>query len=134
MLYHPVRKTLTQIQVAFENFYSHTGPDFLEAASPELQALLDDLELAHSNTETYLEFMPARCPAASGDDDEFGPVLHVDDMHLAASITVPFALTLDSTIPTGSYDPVDFLAEKVAVLLGRSRSTLVGSDTPSESI
>jgi hypothetical protein len=117
MLYHPLRKTLTRIQTALDNFSGHTGPDFLETASPELQALLDGIDSTQSRISAYLDFMPVTCDAAP-DDGDFGPVLHVEDMRLAASITVPFASTLDSTIPTESYGPVDFLAEKLTVLLG----------------
>ncbi|KAI9133017.1 hypothetical protein ON05_006525 [Acaryochloris sp. CCMEE 5410] len=116
MLYHPLRKTLTEVRSALDRFHGHTGPDFLEPVSPELQVLLNGIESTKVGIRAYLEFLHATC-TATPNDHVFGPVMHINDVHLAASITVPFALTPDSTVPTESYGPVEFLKEKLCVLL-----------------
>lgn len=121
MLYSTFRDTLARIKQALDELYEHAAPDLMERdlASPELQELLDEAEATERRLETILAALP-RVTDLDPDQQNLGlgPVMHPDDLHLVVSIVVPSALTLDSTYPAESYEPVEFFSEKMIVLLG----------------
>ena len=98
-------------------FDGHTGPEFLEEPSPEHAALIELRDRTRARMRELLRFFPEEPPGGFGENGpDFGPVVHPDDVRVAASVQLPLALSLDDDFPTESYGPVGLLREKCALL------------------
>ena len=117
MLYTPFRKVLRRYARAARAFGDHTLPDFLEEPSPEHAAQLELQDATRQRVRVLRRHFPEVPPGGFGENGpDFGPVLHSDDMRVAASVLLPLALSLGDGFPTESYGPVGFLREKCQVL------------------
>jgi hypothetical protein len=117
VLYTRFRKVLRRYASAARAFDGHTGPEFLEEPSPEHAALMELRDTTQERMRELLRFFPEVPPGGFGKDDpDFGPVIHPDDMRVAASVQLPLALALGADFPTESYGPVAFLREKCVLL------------------
>lgn len=117
MLYTPFRKVLRRYANAARAFDGHTGPEFLEEPTPEHAALLELRDTTQARMRALLHYFPEEPPGGFGENGpEFGPVVHPDDVRVAAFVQLPLALSLGDDFPTESYGPVAFLREKCVLL------------------
>ena len=117
MLYTPFRKGLRRYARAARALAGHTVPDFLEGPSPAHAAMSGLLDTTRGRMRDLLRHIPEVPPGGLGENGpEFGPVVHPDDMQVAASVQLPLALALDADFPDESYAPAACLREKCVIL------------------
>lgn len=117
MLYTPFRKVLRRYARAARAFGDHTLPDFLVEPPPLHAAQLELEDATRRRVRALRRNFPEVPPGGFGENGpDYGPVLHPDDMRVAASVLLPLALSLGDAFPTESYGPVTFLREKCEVI------------------
>jgi hypothetical protein len=117
VVYTRFRQVLRRYAHTARAFDGHAAPDFLEEPPSRHAALIELLDATRRRMRGLLRHFPKVPPGGFGEDGaEFGPVVHADDLRVAASVQLPLALALGDDFPTESYGPVALLREKCVLL------------------